>query len=706
MSGIKYPQAERGDVVEDFHGTKVADPYKWLEDPDAEKTQEFVKAQNDISSPFIDTPFRKVFLDRLKEVFDFPKHGCPFRRGTKYYYFFNTGLQNQAILYQKDSLDGEPRVFLDPNELSEDGTTAITGIRFSKNDQYMAYNLSKAGSDWSSIKVRDTETGKDLDDELEWVKFSSVAWTHDNEGFFYNRYNKPNKENVDAGTETDTNVDQKLYYHRLHTPQSEDVLCYETPDHPKWMIHASVTEDGKYFLLYISEGCKPANRVYVAEAAPITGMLQPRKLIDNFDADYSYIANDGSIFTFKTNLNAPRSRIVRIDISKDEVSFDELVPETKDVLETVRWIDNDKMLLNYVRDVKDVLQLHALSDGSLLRPIELDVGSLSGIACHYDDSELFYQFTSFLTPGIIYRADVSKPDQQPSVFYETKVEGFNAHEFVTEQVFYDSKDGTKIPMFIVHRKGIQLDGSNPTLLYGYGGFSISLTPFFSVSRTIFCGNMGGVFALANIRGGNEYGEDWHKAGTLENKQNCFDDFQAAAEYLIANKYTCAKKLAIQGGSNGGLLVAACANQRPELYGAVIAQVGVMDMLHFHKFTIGHAWTTDFGCADDPEQFKWLIKYSPIHNVKHRPDAQYPAMLLLTADHDDRVVPLHTLKLIATLQHELGDKENQTNPLLARIEVKAGHGAGKPTQKRLEEMADVFAFMAKTLDIQWTPPASA
>eukprot|EP00043_Microstomoeca_roanoka_P007851 m.75900 g.75900 ORF g.75900 m.75900 type:complete len:702 (-) comp14003_c1_seq1:49-2154(-) len=695
-----YPSARRTDVVEDFHGTQIADPYKWLEDPDSEETKQFVDAQNAISGPFLETDFKQKFLTRLKDVFNFPKHGCPFRRGKQYYYWYNTGLQNQSVLYQKDGLDGEPRIFLDPNLLSEDGTTAVTGAAFSEDAKYMAYKISKAGSDWCTIKIRDTATGEDLPEELEWVKFSCLSWTHDNLGFFYNRYEKPGKDNLDAGTETDTNVNQKLYYHRIKTPQSEDVLVYERPDEPKWMIGASVTEDGKYFLIYLSEGCKPANRVYFTEAVPLTGLLELKKIVDNFEADYSYVANQGTIFTFKTNLNAPRSRLIRGDLSQDEVVFEELVAQNDGVLESAWWIDHDKMLLNYVRDVKDVLQLHSLADGAFLRNVPLDVGSLSGAASHWDDSELFYSYSSFVTPGIIYRYDVSKPDEEPTTFYETKVEGFDAHNYVTEQVFFPSKDGTKIPMFIVHHKSLQLNGNNPTLLYGYGGFSISLLPSFSVSRTLLCGPMQGVFALANIRGGNEYGEDWHLGGTLGNKQNCFDDFQAAAEYLIEHKYTCAKKLAIQGGSNGGLLVAACCNQRPDLFGAAVAQVGVMDMLHFHKFTIGHAWTTDYGCADDPDQFEWLIKYSPIHNVKHHEDVQYPAMLLLTADHDDRVVPLHTLKLIATLQRELGDKPNQTNPLLARIEVKAGHGAGKPTEKRLEEMAEVYSFLHRTLDMSW------
>eukprot|EP00056_Hartaetosiga_gracilis_P008666 m.124778 g.124778 ORF g.124778 m.124778 type:complete len:703 (-) comp12963_c1_seq3:909-3017(-) len=700
MPPLTYPPARRGDDVEDFHGQKIADPYKWLEDPDAEATKKFVDMQNDISEPFRTGEFKQKFLDRLKTLYNFPKQGCPFKKG-KYYHFFNTGLQNHSVLYQRDTLDDEPKVFLDPNSFSEDGTTALGSISFSEDYSLLAYCIAESGSDWKQIKVRNTETGEDLDDHLKWVKFTTLTWTHDNKGFFYNKYNPPKKEGVDAGTETDINLDQKLMYHRIGTDQSEDVLVYEMPDNPKWMSSVTITKDGKYLVLSISEGCDPVNRFYVTECPQvIDGKIEPKKLIDNFDAGYNYIANVGSRFTLLTNHKASNYKLITVDVDADEFAYEDLVAEEESLLASARWVDSDKLILNYLKDVKDTLQLNNLSDGKLIRHIDIPVGTVGGWTMNYNEPELFFSFTSFLTPGTIYRLDVSSVDNNPQVFYETKVEGFDASKFVTKQVFYESKDGTKVPMFIVHRKDIEHNGLNPTLLYGYGGFNISLQPYFSTSRAIFCGNMKGVMAIANIRGGGEYGEKWHKDGSLANKQNCFDDFQCAAEYLISEKITSPQHLAIQGGSNGGLLVAACCNQRPDLFGAAIAQVGVMDMLHFHKFTIGHAWTTDYGCSDDEEQFQWLIKYSPLHNVKRREDTQYPAMMLSTGDHDDRVVPLHTLKLLATLQHELGDDEKQTNPLLVRVEVKAGHGAGKPTEKRLEEIAEEYTFLSSTLNIAW------
>eukprot|EP00047_Mylnosiga_fluctuans_P002519 m.224841 g.224841 ORF g.224841 m.224841 type:complete len:705 (-) comp11160_c0_seq1:70-2184(-) len=697
-----YPAARRDDsVTDEYHGTHVADPYRYLEDPDAEETKAFVQAQNAISEPFLKgTDVREKFSARMTELYNYPKYSCPFKRGQRYFYYFNTGLQNHSVLYMQDSLDGEPRVLIDPNTLSEDGTTAMQYVSFSDDGRYLAYGLSEKGSDWATLKVRDVETGADLPDVLKWVKFSCLSWTHDGKGFFYNRYAQP-QVSADAGTETETNVNQKLCYHVLGQAQDDDVLVYDMPEHPKWMSGLEVTDDGQYFILTISEGCDPVNRLLYAPAGPITGRIEFTKVVDNFDAQYEYISNDGPIFTFKTNLTAPRYRLIRADLTQGEaVQWTDVIPEAADVLEWAAAVNDTQLVLAYLRDVKSVLELRELESGKEILTFPLDVGHVPAFSGRRRDNAIFYKFTSFLEPGTIYRVDLTALPLTPVVFRTTTITGFDASRFTTSQVFVTSKDGTKFPMFIVSRKDTALDGANPTLLYGYGGFNISITPSFSVSRVILCQNLGGILAIANIRGGGEYGETWHKAGSLAHKQNVFDDFQAAAEYLIAHKYTSPAKLAINGASNGGLLVAACVNQRPDLFGCALASVGVMDMLRFHKFTIGHAWCTDYGCSDKADEFEWLIKYSPLHNV--RPAAtQYPAILILTGDHDDRVVPLHSLKLIATLQHVIGSLPNQTNPIMARIEVAAGHGAGKPTKKIIDEVADMYAFFARTLGAVWT-----
>lgn len=580
------------------------------------------------------------------------------------------------------------------------------GYAFSEDGEYFAYGLSASGSDWVTIKFMKVDGAKELPDVLERVKFTCMAWTHDGKGMFYNSY--PQQDGKSDGTETSTNLHQKLCYHVLGTDQSEDILCAEFPDEPKWMGGAELSDDGRYVLLSIWEGCDPVNRLWYCdlqqEPNGITGILKWVKLIDNFEGEYDYVTNEGTVFTFKTNRNSPNYRLINIDFTDpDESKWKVLVPEhEKDVLEWVACVRSNFLVLCYLHDVKNILQLHDLTTGALLKTFPLDVGSVVGYSGRKKDSEIFYQFTSFLSPGVIYHCDLTKEELEPMVFREVTVKGIDAADYQTIQIFYPSKDGTKIPMFIVHKKGIKLDGSHPAFLYGYGGFNISITPNYSVSRLIFVRHMGGVLAVANIRGGGEYGETWHKGGILANKQNCFDDFQCAAEYLIKEGYTSPKRLTINGGSNGGLLVAACANQRPDLFGCVIAQVGVMDMLKFHKFTIGHAWTTDYGCSDTKQHFEWLLKYSPLHNVKlpEADDIQYPSMLLLTADHDDRVVPLHSLKFIATLQYIVGRSRKQSNPLLIHVDTKAGHGAGKPTAKVIEEVSDMFAFIARCLNIEW------
>ncbi|KAK5879962.1 hypothetical protein CesoFtcFv8_023035 [Champsocephalus esox] len=705
---FQYPQAYRDDAVMDaYHDDKVPDPYSWLEDPDSEKTQAFVTAQNQLTVPYLEScEVRDLFKERMTELYDYPKYSCPFKRGDKYFHFYNTGLQNQSVMYMQDSLDAEPKVFLDPNTFSEDGTVALRGYAFSEDGENLAYGTSASGSDWVEICFLQVEGAKALEDRLERVKFSCMSWTHDGKGLFYNSY--PEQKGKSDGTETSANLHQKLYFHILGTPQSEDVLCAEFPDQPKWMAGAEVSDDGGYLLLSIREGCDPVNRLWYCDLKTtpegITGLLPWVKLIDNFDAEYEYVTNEGTLFTFKTNLDAPRYRLINIDFaSPAQTNWKELIPQhDKDVIVFATCTFSSYVFVCFLHDVKNVLKMYRLSSGEELRTFPLDVGSVVGFTGRKRDSEIFYYFTSFLSPAIIYHCDLTKEPLQPHIFREVTVKGFSPSDYQTTQIFYPSKDGTEIPMFIVHKKGLKLDGSHPGFLYGYGGFNISITPSYSVSRLIFVRHLGGVLAVANIRGGGEYGETWHKAGMLANKQNCFTDFQCAAEYLVKEGYTTSSKLTINGGSNGGLLVAACVNQRPELFGCAVAQVGVMDMLKFHKFTIGHAWTTDFGCSEEKPQFDWLMKYSPLHNIRipEGNGVQYPSVLLLTGDHDDRVVPLHSLKFIATLQHIVGRSSKQTNPLFILVDTKSGHGAGKPTSKVIQEVADTYAFIARCLNISW------
>lgn len=706
MGEIQYPKVRRDEEsFDDFHGVKIPNPYHWLEDPDSEETKAFVTAQNKITDPLLkDNPVREKFKERMTALYDYPKFGCPFKRGKRYFYWYNSGLQNQGVLYVQQSLDDEAEIFLDPNSFCKDGLKSVNSTSFSEDGETLAYNVSHKGSDWVTIKFMKVESKEHLDDVLENVKFSCISWTHDHKGIFYNKY--PKDETKQDGTETASNIHQKLYYHVLGTDQSEDILVAETPDHPKWMIHAELSDDGKVVIFTVSEGCDPVNRLYYYDLSKnnyeIKGLLPYVKVVDNFDAEYEYITNTGSIFTFKTNLNAPRYKLINIDLDNYQMdNWTTLVEEhEKDVLEWTACVKENVLVMCYLHDVKNKLYLHRLEDGKRFKELDVDVGTIRGYSGRKEQTEMFYSFTSFLTPGIIYRCDLSQEVIEPSVFREIAVAGFNHTLFETSQVFYKSKDGTTVPMFIVHRKGITMDGSHPCLLYGYGGFNISITPGFSVSRVIFMQHLGGVLAIANIRGGGEYGEQWHKDGSFSKKQNVFDDFIAAGEYLIEQKYTTTERLTIMGGSNGGLLVTACMNQRPDLFKCIIGQVSVTDMLKFHKYTIGHAWTTDFGCADKKEDFEYLVKYSPLHNVRRNEKHQYPAVLLLTADHDDRVVPLHSLKLIAELQHVLGPCKNQQHPLLIKIDTESGHGGGKPTSKIIEETANTYAFIAKIVGIAW------
>ncbi|KAL6216310.1 hypothetical protein ACLB2K_009533 [Fragaria x ananassa] len=718
---LKYPSVRRDEsVVDDYHGVKIADPYRWLEDPDSEETKEFVQKQVELTQSVLKEcdDIRGKLSDKITKLFDHPRYDPPFRRGNKYFYSHNTGLQAQNVLYVQDSLDGEPEVLLDPNTLSEDGTVALSTYSVSEDAKYLAYALSTSGSDWVTIKVMRIEDKKVEPDTLFWVKFSGISWTHDNKGFFYSRYPAPKEgEDIDAGTETNANLYHELYYHFLGTDQSNDILCWKDSENPKYLFGASVTDDGKYALMNVDEGCDPVNKFYYCDMSTLPNgleglranneLLPVVKLVDTFEACYHAIANDDTVFTFLTNKDAPKYKLVRVDLKEPTVWTDVIKESEKDVLESASAVNGNQMIVSYLSDVKYVLQIRDLKSGSLVHQLPIDIGTVTGISARREDSTIFFGFTSFVTPGVIYQCNLDSEVPDLRVFREITVPGFDRSDFHVDQVFIPSKDGTQIPIFIVARKNIVLDGSHPCLLYGYGGFNISLTPSFSVSRIVLTRHLGVVYCLANIRGGGEYGEEWHKAGSLSKKQNCFDDFISAGEYLVSAGYTQPSKLCIEGGSNGGLLVGACINQRPDLFGCALAHVGVMDMLRFHKFTIGHAWTSDYGCSDKEEEFHWLIKYSPLHNVnrpwEQLPNQQYPPTMLLTADHDDRVVPLHSLKFLATLQHVLItslEKSPQTNPIIGRIECKAGHGAGRPTQKMIDEAADRFSFMAKMLGASW------
>ncbi|HMB92560.1 MAG TPA: prolyl oligopeptidase family serine peptidase, partial [Rhodothermales bacterium] len=662
--------------------------YRWLEDVDSEETLAWVQAQNAVTFDYLEKlPQRKMFEERLTELWDYPKYSAPFKRGDRYFFSKNDGLQNQSVIYVQESLDAEPRVLIDPNTFSEDGTVALSGLFVSDEGNYAAYSISESGSDWRTFKVRDVATGDDLDDELKWIKFSGASWDGDGEGFYYSRYDAP--EEGEAMQQVNKN--QKLYYHHLGTAQDDDVLVYERPDEPEWGFGAGVTDDGDYLIINVWQGTDRRNRVYYKDLRDENAEVL--RLLDDFDAAYNFVGNTGSDFYFMTDHDAPNQRLIAIDTDNpDPQNWTTLIPETEAVLRGA-GIVNNQFVVTALEDVKGRLTLHDL-DGSLVKEIETPtLGSVYGGSGERDATEMFYTFTSFTYPSTIYRYDFATGTS--TIFRQPEVD-FDPENYITKQVFYTSKDGTQVPLFIVHKKGLVLDGSNPTYLYAYGGFNISLTPGFSISNVAWL-EQGGIYAQPSLRGGGEYGEAWHQAGMLNKKQNVFDDFIAAAEYLIDEGYTSTPKLAIGGGSNGGLLVGAVMTQRPALFGAALPAVGVMDMLRYHKFTIGWAWASEYGSSDDPEQFKHLHAYSPLHNLQ--PGTAYPATMVTTADHDDRVVPGHSFKFAAALQAaHAGDA-----PVLIRIESKAGHGAGKPTSKIIEEQADKWAFLAHTLGLT---PASA
>ncbi len=685
---LQYPTARKSDVVDDYYGTRVPDPYRWLEDPDSPESRAWIDAENQLTEAYLAAiPARTTIRDRLTKLWNYPKYGAPFRKARRYFFFKNDGLQNQSVLYQQASLTADPETLLDPNLLSEDGTVALSTLAVSDDGRLLAYGTSASGSDWEEFRVRDVATGKDRPDHLKWIKFSGASWTKDGAGFFYSRY----PEATDKAL-TDVNRFQKLYYHRLGNDQAQDVLVYERPDQPDWGMNAEVTDDGRYAVLNVWLGTDRRNRVYYldlkdAKRPKVTGEVV--RLLDDFDASYTFVGNDGPVFYFLTDLDAPRKRVIAIDTRHPERGrWREVIPQGPDVLDGIQIV-HDTFVAHYMHDASSRLRLFAL-DGRFVKELPLPtLGSIGAISGERKDDEMFYAFTSFLYPTTIFRYGFKTG--ATSVFKAPAID-FDPSGYETKQVFYTSKDGTRVPMFLTHKKGLRLDGSNPTYLYGYGGFNISLTPAFSVAMLVWL-ERGGVYAVPNLRGGGEYGEEWHQAGMHDKKQNVFDDFIAAAEYLIAQGYTSTPKLAIAGGSNGGLLVGAAITQRPDLFGAALPAVGVMDMLRFHKFTIGWAWVTDYGSADSAAQFPYLYKYSPLHNI--RAGTRYPATLVTTGDHDDRVVPGHSFKFTAALQAAQAGLQ----PVLIEIETKAGHGAGKPTSKLIEEQADRMAFLVKNLEMK-------
>jgi prolyl oligopeptidase len=681
---LKYPQTRRVDHVDVYHDTSVPDPYRWLED-DVRKSPDvaaWVEEQNKLTFGYLQAiPQREAIHKRLKELWNYERYSAPFKAGGRYFYTKNDGLQNQSVFYTLDSLDGEARILLDPNQWSKDGTVALTDLEVSDDGKYLAYGVAEAGSDWQTWHVMEVATTRVLADELKWIKYSGASWTTDGKGFFYGRFDEPK-----AGEKyQNITLNQKVYYHRIGTSQSDDVLVYRRPDHPDWGFQTQVTEDGRYLILTVWKGTNHQYRITYKDLGEPLAM--PVDLIEDFDNEYSLVGNDGPIFYFKTDYQAPKGRLIAIDTRKPARSnWKEIVPQAKENLTGLGLVGN-LFIAHYLKDARTQIKVYAM-DGTFVREVEFPgIGTAGGFGGKRTETETFYSFSSFATPPSIYRYDLVSGKSK--LIRRANVK-FAADDYEVKQVFYTSKDGTKVPMFLTAKKGTKLDGSNPTLLYGYGGFNIPMTPAFSITRAAWL-EMGGVFAQANLRGGGEYGKEWHEAGTKLRKQNVFDDFIAAAQWLIDNKYTRSDKLAIQGGSNGGLLVGAVLTQRPDLFGACLPAVGVMDMLRFNKFTAGRFWVDDYGSPENQEEFKALFAYSPYHNLKK--GTKYPATLVTTADTDDRVVPGHSFKFIAKLQY--CQAENGP-PVLARIETRAGHGAGKPTAKQIEEVADQWAFLVKNL----------
>ncbi|MEZ6113253.1 MAG: prolyl oligopeptidase family serine peptidase [Pirellulaceae bacterium] len=688
MPSIKltYPETQLGSQVDDYHGTTVADPYRWLEDPNSDETKAWVVAQNRVTFGYLESiPERAEIRRRLTELWNYERFGLPRRRGERYFYERNDGLQNQSVLYVTDGLEGEPRVLLDPNRLSEDGTVALAGWVVSEDGRSLAYGIARGGSDWREWHVRDVETGEDRADVLRWVKFSGASWKKDNSGFYYSRYDEPK-----AGDElTQQNYYQKLYFHKLGDPQDHDTLVYERPDEKEWGFGGHVTEDGRYLIISVWRGTERKNQLFYLDLAAsgngAGGADEVVELLSGFDAEYDFIGNDGSTFFLATDNDAPMRRVIAVDLEQpNPEAWREIVPPSEHVLSGVSLV-GDRFFAEYLTDAHSRIRVFDLA-GRHERDVQLPaIGSAGGFGGRRTDRETFYSFTNFTTPGAIYRYDIATGE---SHLFRAPNVAFDPADYVTRQVFCTSRDGTRVPLFITHRRDLG-DGPHPTILYGYGGFNISLTPGFSVANLVWL-ERGGVYVVANLRGGGEYGRQWHEAGMKDRKQNVFDDFISAAEYLIEQRIATPSTLAIRGGSNGGLLVGAAMTQRPELFAAAIPAVGVMDMLRYHKFTIGWAWVSEYGSSDDAAEFANLMKYSPLHNL--RAGTCYPATMVTTADHDDRVVPAHSFKFAAALQAaHTGDP-----PALIRIETKAGHGAGTPVSKRIDAATDELGFLTREL----------
>ncbi|GAB4241518.1 MAG: prolyl oligopeptidase family serine peptidase [Ekhidna sp.] len=671
---LSYPSTNKVDTVDIYFGTPVSDPYRWLEDDNSDQTAQWVNAQNRVTNAYLDNiDFREVIKDRLTALEDYEKVGAPFKQGDYYYFFKNDGLQNQSILYRVKDFNDDPEVFLDPNTLSEDGTTALGGLSFSQDNQYAAYAISEGGSDWRTAFVINTATKELLSDKIEWIKFSGLSWYKN--GFYYQRFSAP-KEGDELSA---ANQYGKIYYHKIGTPQSEDELVYSNPENPENRFGTSVSEDERYLYIYSYTGTS-GNELFVKDLSKEGSDFIP--IITGFENDHYVVTNQGDELIIHTNLDAPNNRLVKVKAdSPTSENWVDLIPETENVM--TASTAGGYIFASYLMDAKTAIKQFDYN-GSLIRDVELPgIGTATGFSDDMDATELFYTFTSFTSPPSVYTYDIksgtSKLHRRPQV-------DFNPDEYITKQEFYTSKDGTKVPMFIVHKKELELDGKNPTWLYSYGGFNVSLRPSFNTARMVWLEN-GGVFAMPNIRGGGEYGEEWHKAGTKLQKKNVFEDFIAAGEYLISKGYTSSEYLALQGGSNGGLLIGATINMRPDLAKVAFPMVGVMDMLRYQHFTIGRAWAADYGTAEDSkEMFEYLYSYSPLHNID--PNKEYPAVMITTADHDDRVVPAHSFKYAATMQEKNPDNPN---PLLIRIETKAGHGAGMSTEKRIELYSDMYSF---------------
>lgn len=685
MAQIKYPHTEKIEQSDDYFGSKIADPYRWLEDDTAKNTAAWVQEQNEVTNGYLSAiPFRDKLRKRLTELWNYAKYSAPVKNGPYYTFYKNDGLQNQAVLYVQKGLNGNAEILLDPNSLSKDGTVALQATAFSKNQRYFAYSVSASGSDWQEIYIMDFTNRKLLAEKLEYVKFTGMSWAGD-EGFYYSGYTKPSNEKTKYSAKTEY---QKVFYHKIGTAQSSDKLIYEDKEHPLRYVGAGLTEDERFLILGIAEGTDGSEIKIKDLKNKTAGNFIT--IVTGFKTNADVVDNVGDKILLRTNNEAPNYKLVLLDPKNPQpANWKTIIAERKEPLDYVSS-GGGKLFAAYLKDANTLVNQHAFS-GKLERSIQLPgVGTASGFGCKKEDQSFFYSFTSFTYPPTIFKYNIASGK---SALYRKSEAKFDPSNFETKQVFYTSKDGTRVPMFITHKKGIRLDGANPTMLYAYGGFNVNITPAFSIANMPFIEN-GGIYCVPNLRGGGEYGEDWHKAGMLEKKQNVFDDFIAAAEYLIKEKYTSPEKLAIRGGSNGGLLVGACITQRPELYKVAIPQVGVLDMLRYHKFTVGWGWAVEYGSSDKKEDFDYLIKYSPLHNLQK--GSCYPATLITTADHDDRVVPAHSFKFAATLQEAQGC----SNPSLIRIESKAGHGAGKPTSKIIEEAADIWSFVMYNLGAEY------